>query len=412
VRARSALYVERGELLLHQLSNAEEARVAFERALADDKDSVVAVRRLAELALGVDADRFVAMSERLAVLAGAPAIANWHLALADSYESLGRLKEAYRHLAELPESTELIARRAGLADKLGLTGEALQLQEKIAGDDAERARILEGYLRADLVPFAVRLGAALLKKKAVSPELKRLLAERLSNTEQGAGLAATVWPALLEPNPLDADGWTLFAEALRRLERTQAAELADGFGEAFTGGTTAVKLVPLAKLTSVAKKGLPELPPDALPIDEHTMPRLSGTLAEVLASLGAKGRAAYLDPTGGVEAWLAEGGALVLGAGALAAFGTGELPFLVALALTLGKRGEALRRPGDVQALDDAAVTAFDAVPSSLAAARVLARLDGTVRGSDPSSLVEPTVLRKSGPFIAVARRAIERLSG
>jgi hypothetical protein len=153
------------------------------------------------------------------------------------------------------------------------------------------------------------------------------------------------------------------------------------------------------------------VPADAVAIDDGTMPRLWGTLSEVMVALGAKGRTAWLDPAGGVEAWLAEGGALVVGAGALAVFGFGELPFLVALALTLGKRGEALRRPGEVDGLSDAAVTAFDAVPSSLAAARVLARLDPQVRGADPSNLVEPEVLRKSGAFIAVARRAIERLS-
>jgi tetratricopeptide (TPR) repeat protein len=412
VRARAALHLERGELLLNQLNRPDEAKVAFERALADDADSVVAVRHLAALALGQDADKFVAMAERLQALAGAPSIAGWHLPLADAYEALGRLKDAYRHLEPLPESSELIARRAALAEKLGLTGEALALQEKIAADDGERARILEGYLRSDLVPFAVRLGAALLKKKALSPPQKRLLAERLSNTEQGAELAATVWPALLEPNPLDADGWTLFAEALRRLERTQAAELADGFGEAVVGGSTTAKQVPHAKLSAVAKKGLPPLPEGVVAIDEGTMPRLSGTLTEVLQSLGAKGRAAWLDPQGGAEAWLAEGGALVIGAGALAAFGAGEIPFLVALALTLGKKGEALRRPGELEALADAAVTAFDAVPSSLAAARVLARLDGQVRGADPSGLVEHEVLKKSGAFVAVARRAIERLGG
>ncbi|HEY0096192.1 MAG TPA: hypothetical protein VGB96_17825, partial [Archangium sp.] len=99
---------------------------------------------------------------------------------------------------------------------------------------------------------------------------------------------------------------------------------------------------------------------------------------------------------------------LVLGAGALACFGPVELSYLCALALCLGARGEALSRPGPVEGFDEAAVTAFRAVPASLAASRVLAHLSPEVRGSDPSQVDVGTVLRTSTAFRAVALVALE----
>jgi len=98
-----------------------------------------------------------------------------------------------------------------------------------------------------------------------------------------------------------------------------------------------------------------------------------------------------------------------LGAGALGVFGPVELTFLMALALGLGADGEALRRPGRVPRFAQAAVLAFDACPSSLAAARVLAVLDERVRGSDPAMVQTAEMLLGSDAFQKVALRALER---
>ena len=409
-QARAALHVERAALLEESLGRKDDARRVYELALADDADSVVAVRALVELWQGESDERFVTFAERLATLAGPHTLEPWRAALADAYERLERPRDAYRLVCELPDDDANVRRRAALAEKLGLHGEALQLRERVAQDDQERERILFGYLEADLVPMAARLGTALLERGALSPATRRMAAERLSGAPQGAALAARLWPDLLADSPLDADGWTLFAEALRLLDETAGAELADGFGGALTGSTAAPGQVTYSKLRKLAKKGLPEAPADCVPVDEGTMPRLFAALREALESLGAPDLQVLLDPAGGPEAYLAQGQRLVLGAGALAAFGAGELPWLVALALAMGARGEGLRRPGPVEGLEEGAALAFDAAPSSLAAARVLARLDPALRGAEPGLGSELEVLRHSGAFLAVARRALERL--
>ena len=73
------------------------------------------------------------------------------------------------------------------------------------------------------------------------------------------------------------------------------------------------------------------------------------------------------------------------------------------LALSLGEKGVALARPGPVEGLEKAAVEAFRAVPASLAAGRVLARLDPDMRGADPTDVDEGAVLSASSVFRAVA---------
>ncbi|MBL8949978.1 MAG: hypothetical protein JNK82_04320, partial [Myxococcaceae bacterium] len=156
----------------------------------------------------------------------------------------------------------------------------------------------------------------------------------------------------------------------------------------------------------------PELPGDLLPVTDKTMPRLSLALYDALEALGAKGMTVALDPLGGVEAWQGAPQVLVLGAGSLAVFGPSELTYLCALALALGESGHQLRVPGDVEGLGEAAAAAFEAYPVSLAAGRVLAHLDARVRGGDPAAVRLNELLPESGAFEAVAKKALEILSG
>jgi hypothetical protein len=143
-------------------------------------------------------------------------------------------------------------------------------------------------------------------------------------------------------------------------------------------------------------------------VSAESLPRLHAALQPALKSLEADTLRVLLDPAGGVEAYLLSPGELVLGAGALACFGPVELGYLCALALSLGEAGIRLSRPGPVPALEQAAVDAFRAVPASLAAGRVLARLDPDVRGGDPSDVDVGAVLSASPIFRAVALAALE----
>jgi len=406
-RARAALHVERGELFL-QLGDAAAAQVAFERALVDDANQTAAVRALVGLYQTGAADRFVAMVERLGALAGDDATKPWREALAQALESLGRTREAYGVLGELEETVARVQHRAQLAEQLGLRGEALALREKVATSPAELEAVLTGYLQSELVPFAVRLGERLVGEGALSAQATRLLAERLAPTAQGAALAAKVWPTLLRGDVSDADGWTLYAEALRHLGRDAAATLADGFGAALTATAGAAPTATQRMLSVRPAPGVAS-PPAAVPVTDETMPRLAAAVADALDGFGVRGLRVVLDPVGGVEAWRA-GDVLVLGAGALAVFGQAELPFLLALALSLGPSGEALTRPGEVDGFEAAAAAAFHAYPASLAACRVLARLDAAVRGGDPRAVDEASVLKQSAAFRAVALRALEQL--
>ncbi len=405
--ARAVLHVERGGLLLHKLSQPQLAQAAFERALVEDSAQLVAVRELVPLYRDGEPQRFASMVERLADLAGDEAVVRWREPLTNAYEALGRVKDAYRLLGLLDETPEFIRRRVALAEQLGLHGEAFALAEKVAETREEFERVLEGYLRSELVPFAVRLGARLLDEAPLSPALLRLLAERLAPTQQGAALAIRAWPMLLADAVTDVDGWTLFAEALRLSGRSSDAVLADGFGAALsatTGPTAAVKPGSVSWAFGAAAT-----PPSAVAVTEASMPRLHAVLREALVGFGAERLEVSLDVQGGVEAWLGAS-RLVLGAGALTVFGQAELPALISIALSLGEVGVKLRGIDAVPDFADAAVRAFKAYPASLAFCRVLAQLDDSVRGGDPSRVDTGVVLRASAAFRAVALAALESL--
>jgi tetratricopeptide (TPR) repeat protein len=406
-KARSVLHVERGELLLHRLKDLPAARVAFERALVDDGLQLAAVRELVELSRG-DAERFVPMVERLAALAGDAAAAPFLDELADGYEQLGRLKDAARVLATMDHTPALLQRRAALAEGLGLKGEALSLQEKFATTPAEFEAVLVGYLDVELVPFAVRLGTRLLDDGTLSPTTRRRLAERLSRTEQGAGLAVRAWTRLLEAQVADADGWTLLSQALNHLGREEDARAADGFGAVLTGTTGTAPAVQIRPVVRGAVTPV-EAPPTAVPVTDESMPRLWQVLRDACEALGLGEVSMWLDTAGGVEAMFLDERRFMLGAGGLAAFGPTEVTALVALAAALGDAGRQLGEPGEVVGIADAAANAFRAVPSSLALGRVVGFLDESVRGGDVRKVDLAAVLSTSEAFRAVAHAALER---
>ncbi|MBX7114119.1 MAG: flagellar hook-length control protein FliK [Myxococcaceae bacterium] len=409
-KARAALQLERAELLRHSLNKPQAAVELYEKTLIDDAQSVAAVRALAELTQGQAPERFVGWVERLEALAGVKAIEPFRLARADAYEALGRLRDAYRVLAELPELPELIRRRARLAEELGLLGESLTLRERVAETHSERDVILTGYLKSDLVPFAVRLGTRMLDEGALTGTSLRLLAERLAPTAQGAELACRVWLDLLAEQPHDADGWTLFAEALRLCQRTVDAVLADGFGAALTASDLPAPQVKLNHLKLTPGLKFPALPEGLVKLDEQTMPRLHGALSDALAGLGAQKVSVLLDAKGGIEAWQGGSRVLVLGVGALTVFGAQELTYLAALALAMGEDGRRYAETGVAAHLAASAVTAFDAYPASLAACRVISFLDSQARQKAGTAVNAVQVLGQSEAFVAIAKRALERL--
>ena len=408
--ARAVLHIERATLLLHQLNSPELAQAAYERALLDDPTQLAAVRELVALYEDGDSARFSSMVERLQDMAGPEAVARWREPLAKAYEAQGRLKEAYALLGQLDEQPERIRHRVRLAEQLGLKGEAFALAEKVADSREEFERILEGYLRAELVPFAVRLAEKLWAEAPLPAPLLRLLAERLAPTQQGAPLSVRAWPELLRADVTDVDGWTLFGEALRLCGREGDAVLADGFGAALSSSVGAATAVQPKKLEW--SPGRTADPPGSVVLTEATMPRLHAALSEMLAGFGTGKLGVALDVSGGVEAWLSDSPRLVLGAGALTVFGQAELPALLSIALALGETGVALRDLGPVPGFTDAAVRAFGSYPASLAFSRVLAQLDDSVRGSDPTRVDVGAVLRKSEAFRAVALAALKTLAG
>ncbi|QSQ12977.1 flagellar hook-length control protein FliK [Myxococcus landrumensis] len=402
-RVLATLHLEQGELWLSPVEKPDEARAAFERALAADASCMPALRNLLAL---VDELRqpaeFVALAERLTVEEGPDAASPHRERLADAYEALGQVADAVAQLEALPETEERLARRARLAEQRGLTGEALALRERLTDEPVVLESILRGYLDAQLVSPAARLAERLFDAGVLSAEGLRLACERLSPVPEGAPFAARVWPELLRASPLDVDGWTLFAEALRLLGRLESAEKADGVGAALSSSTapaTAAHITPLPIPSGFHHP----LPANALPVTAERFPRLFAALRPLLSSLGASGLRVNVDPVGGVEAYLASSEELVLGAGALSCFGSVELGYLCALALSLGESGVALARPGEVAGFEISAVAAFQAVPASLAAGRVLARLDAEVRGSDPARVDVGAVLARGGAFRAVA---------
>ena len=82
-------------------------------------------------------------------------------------------------------------------------------------------------------------------------------------------------------------------------------------------------------------------------------------------------------------------------------------PFALVLALALGARAPQLAHSGPIEGLEQAATVSFAAVPSSLAATRVLTILDEQVRGGDPSRMNALEVLSRSSAFRSIARRAL-----
>ena len=408
-KLRASLHVEHGDMLMWA-GDKPRALEAFEKALEDAPGTVRALEFLLPIYDETkNHARFVVVAEQLAaILAGPAAMGLWRERLAEAYEALGRLPEAAEQLKLLPETPERLERRARIAEAQGLTGEALQLRERLTEDPAQLEDILRQYLDGQLVVFAVRLAERLFQSGQLSMPAKRLVAERLSPTYEGAALAIHLWPELLRQQPVDADGWTLYAEALAACDDV-AMEVArvDGFGAALVSSTASASAATLSPVTR------PEdfrhaLPPDAVPVTHERMPRLHAALRPTLKELGAEAVRVFLNPAGGVEAYLASPEELVLGVGTLACFGPVELGYLCALALCLGAKGEALSRPGEVEGFDEAAVAAFRAVPASLAASRVLAHLSPEVRGSDPSKVDVGTVLRTSTAFRAVALAALE----
>ena len=406
--ARAALHYERGELMLSPLDRPDEAREEFEKALADDGSHLASLRNLLALVdVAAEPAVFVALAERLCVEEGPDASAPYRERLADAYEALGMVADAAAQLEALPETEERLAWRARLAEERGLVGEALRLRERLTDEPAMLESILRGYLEAQLVSPAVRLAERLFAAHELSAEVTRLAAERLSPTPEGAALAARLWPELLRAQPLDVDGWTLYAEALHGLGRVEDAERADGIGAALDSSDAAVRMVPMSVLPLPTGFQHP-VSPDVVPVTSEHFPRLAAALRPLLSSLGAGGLRVVVDPVGGVEAYLASSEELVLGAGALSCFGATELGYLCALALALGEAGVKLARPGPVPELEKAAVVAFRAMPSSLAAGRVLARLDPEVRGGDPAKMKVGRVLARGGPFRALALSVLD----
>jgi hypothetical protein len=353
------------------------------------------------------AERFVTIVERLQAVAGDEVTRAFRASLADAYQVLKKWKQALTVLEQLEETPERLKKRAEIASELGLTGEALSLREKISTAPEELEEILTGYLKADLVPFAVRLGEKQWSAGQLSKKTLRLLAERLAPTVQGAQLSARVWPTVLRENVLDPDGWTLYSEALRGAGHEHEALMADGFGAALTSSHAPAPAVKLKEVDMATFATGHETPAGLKALTPETMPRVHQVLAHALEGLGGGHYYIGLDPVGGPEAWLA-GDTVVLGAGALGVFGPMELNFLMALALGLGADGEALRRPGKVPSFSTAAVLAFNACSSSLAAARVLAMLDDRVRGTDPALVQTAEILTGSDAFAKVALRALE----
>lgn len=395
-------------ILFERLGDEAQARAAFERALIDPDSASVAAGRLLPLAAPAGARVLLEAVGRVEAAGQGSAVRPHLAALADAYESAGKLAEAARTLAELEPTHERLERRAHLADALGLSGEALTLREQITEDPRALENILLGYLVRDLHPQAVRLVQRLQKEGALSPRSHRAAAERLSRTPEGASLACALWRPLLRERPADVDGWTLFAEALRRAGQPEAAARADGLGAALSSSADPAPMNALRPLARPPVTLSETPPPGSVAMSTERMPRLAGALQDALTALGAPDVRVWLDAGGGPEAYLLGARTLVLGAGTLALFGSAELAYLCALALALADEGVKLRDPGPVAALPEAAAQALRAAPSTLAACRVAAALDGSVRGAEPHSYELGAVLRSSDVFAAIARAALD----
>jgi len=394
--------------LYRELGQPNRASTAFEQALSEDPDCAPAAKRLMEI------EPTAARAERLVKLAEADLGSEEFTSdaarelLADAYALVGQKAKAYQLLGSLEATEPRLRRRARLASELGLFGESLQLQEQFTNHPAELEKILLGYLQANLLPFAVRLGQRLLELGSLSLQARRWMAERLSPSPEGAALAAKLWPQLLRADLLNQDAWTLFAEALRRCDRTLLSQIADGLGAGLSSSKAPSPSGPVRPIEPVPDLGNWPTPPEGLlPITGQSMPRLHEALSQSLRTLAGREMKMFLHPPGGVEAYLIGADEFVLGAGALSCFGAGELAFLCALALALGEGGSGLTRPEGIPGFDQAVCKAFDAIPASLAACRVVAQLDHRVRGSNPAHVNVGQLLRTNSAFEALAIHAL-----
>ncbi|MFN0063874.1 MAG: flagellar hook-length control protein FliK [Myxococcaceae bacterium] len=265
-------------------------------------------------------------------------------------------------------------------------------------------RLLHRYVGSGLHPFAVAVAQRLMSGPGLTPAAARQAAEGLVGTPQGAPLAAHLWRDILRSQPADADGWTLYALALRQLDQGAAAERADGFGAALTESQKAAPWVPMTPVSLGAMEGLPALPTDATPVDAANFPRLAHVLHEAFVALGVGDWPVVLDARGGVEAYVAWGPTWVLGTSALSRFGPAELAYLAALTFALGGRSAQLRGHAPLAGFDEAAVQALRAVPSTLAACRVVAALHPQARGADPALPASRLPLAENSAFAALAR--------
>ena len=84
--------------------------------------------------------------------------------------------------------------------------------------------------------------------------------------------------------PANADGWTLFSEALRLVGRESDAALADGFGGALTASQAATPIIRPDDVGAPDAYRFPELPAGLLPVTDKNMPRLATpSIARVLS---------------------------------------------------------------------------------------------------------------------------------
>jgi len=408
--ARIALRVEQAEVYV-QARLPLAAREVLEGALTEGAgDAITVLKPLLELHRSAEpSDRYVALAEKVRELQGDEALTSKQMeVLVLAYEKRGRVREAYELLVRMEETPARLEKRSGLALQLGLVGDALQIREKLARSWEELDAVLFGYLVGDLIPFAVKLAERLLEMGAPLDGLaRRMVAEKASLEPEGAALAARLWPWLLRDTVTDVDGWTLYSEALARLGKKDEAQRMDGFGAALSGSQAPAPPVSPRRLRRTRYDFSLSLPEGVVPINAKTMPRLHGTLSQLLGALGAPDTSVFLHVEGGAVAYLVRPEVLLLGTGALSCFGTSELSYLCALALAVGERGHLLAGPGPVEGLEVAAAAAFAAVPASLAACRVLAQLHEDVRGGDPSIVDVSQVLRKSTPFRAIALQAL-----
>jgi tetratricopeptide (TPR) repeat protein len=403
---RAALRTQLGELHL-QLGQTQSAEAAYTLAASEDAQAPAPLQKLLSLVSAEEEpERFVSLAEQLQALAGPAAVAEVRPQLASAYARLGRVEEAYRTLGELPATPELLAKRAELAEALGRRDESFALRQQLVHSPAERARLGVEALQAGLPERAVRLLAG--AEAEVPPESRRSVAEQLATFPAGAPSAVALWPGLLSQGVLDADGYQAYALALRHTGRLLDATYFEEFARAARGELPLAELPPtITRLARPRAVLTHPLPPGALPVQAERMPQLHRALTQALFALGVPEVLAYLDPAGGPEAWLAGRETLVLGAGGLSLYGPAELTYLLALALLLGDEGVRLLTPGPLASVDRVAPAAFLAVPSPLAAARVLLLLDGSVRGADVEGLDVAQVLQGSRAFYAVVQRAL-----